>query len=139
MGGRDSSGVWDRLFCLCSVAQSCPAHCDPWPAARQAFLSFTNSRSLPKLMSVESVTPFNYLIICRPLLLLPSIFNSIRVFSDESAFCIRWPKYWSFSFSMYTLLYLKWIINKDLLYSTRNSAQCDMAAWMGGEFGGEWM
>ena len=72
----------------------------PWIAARQASLSITNSQSLPKLMSIELVIPFNYLILCRPLLLLPSIFPSIRVFSNESALCIRWPKYWSFSFNI---------------------------------------
>ena len=69
----------------------------PWSAARQASLSVTNSRSLLKLMSIESVTPSNHLILCHPLLLLPSIFCSIRVFSNESALRIRWPKYWSFS------------------------------------------
>ena len=72
----------------------------PWLAARQAFLSFTVSQSLLKFMSLESVMPSNHLILCCPLLLLPSIFPSIRVFSNESAPCIRWPKYWSFSFSM---------------------------------------
>ena len=72
----------------------------PWTTACQASLSITNSQSLPKLMSIESVMPFNYLILCRPLLLLPSIFPSIRVFSNESALCIRWPKYWSFSFNI---------------------------------------
>ena len=72
----------------------------PWTTARQASLSITNSRSLPKAMSIELVIPFNHLIVCRPLLLLPSIFPSIRVFSNESALCIRWPKYWSFSFSI---------------------------------------
>ena len=72
----------------------------PWTTARQASLSITNSWSLPKLMSIESVTPFNHLILCRPLLLLPSIFPSIRVFSNEPALCIRWPKYWSFSFNI---------------------------------------
>ena len=61
---------------------------------------FTNSRNLIKLMSIESVMPSNHLILCRPLLLLPSIFPSIRVFSSESALCMRWPKYWSFSFSI---------------------------------------
>ena len=71
----------------------------PWTAARQASLSITNSQSLPKLMSIELVMPSNYLILCHPLLLLPSIFPSIRVFSNESVLCIRWPKYWSFSFS----------------------------------------
>ena len=72
----------------------------PWTTTHQAFLSITNSRSLLKLMSIESVMPSNHLIICRPLLLLPSIFPSIRVFSSESILCIRWPKYWSFSFSI---------------------------------------
>ena len=69
-------------------------------AARQASLSITNSLSLLKLMSIESVMPSNHLILCHPLLLPPSIFPSIRVFSNESALCIRWPKYWSFSFSI---------------------------------------
>ena len=68
-------------------------------AARQASLSITNSRSLLKLMSIESVVPSNHLILCHPLLLLPSVFPSIRVFFNESAFHIRWPKYWSFSIS----------------------------------------
>ena len=72
----------------------------PQTAAHQAFLSITNSRSLLKLMSIESVMPSNHLILCHPLLLLPSIFPSIRVFSNESALCIRWPKDWSFSFSI---------------------------------------
>ena len=72
----------------------------PWTAACQASLCITNSRSLPKPMSIELVMPSNYLILCCPLLLLPSIFPSIRVFSNESALCIRWPKYWSFSFSV---------------------------------------
>jgi len=71
-----------------------------WTAARQASLSITNSQSLLKLMFIESVMPSNHLILCRPLLLLPSIFPSIRVFSNESALPIRWPKYWSFSFSI---------------------------------------
>ena len=68
----------------------------PWNAARQASLSITNSQSLLKLMSIESVMPSNHLILCRPLFPLPSIFSSIRVFSNESALCIRWPKFWSF-------------------------------------------
>ena len=72
----------------------------PWTAARQASLSITNSWSLPKLMSVELVRPSNHLILCRPLLFLPSIFPSIRVFSNKSALHIRWPKYWSFSFNI---------------------------------------
>ena len=72
----------------------------PWAAARQASLSITNSRSLLKLMSIESVMPSNHLILCCPLLLLPSIFLSIRVFFSKSALCITWPKYWSFNFSL---------------------------------------
>ena len=80
--------------CCCLVAQSCPtlrSH-----GVQHARLSFTISRSLLKLLSVESVMPFNHLILCRPLLLLPSVFPSIRVLSNESVLCIRWPKYWSF-------------------------------------------
>ena len=69
----------------------------PWTAPRQAI---TNSRSSPKLMSIESVMPSNHLILCRPLLLLPSIFPSIRVFSNKSTLRIRWPKYWNFSFNI---------------------------------------
>ena len=72
----------------------------PWTAARQPSLSITNSRSLLKLMSIESVVPSNPLILCNPLLLLPSIFPNNRVFSNESALCIRWPTYWSFSFNI---------------------------------------
>ena len=71
-----------------------------WTAACQAFLSITNSQSRVKLMFIESVMPSNYLILCCPLLFLPSISPSIRIFSNESALCIRWPKYWSFSFSI---------------------------------------
>ena len=71
----------------------------PWTAARQASLSITNSQNLPKLMSIELVIPSNHLILCHPLLLPPSILPSIRVFSNDSALHIRWPKYWSFSFS----------------------------------------
>ena len=72
----------------------------PWIAAHQASLSITNSQSSPKPMSIKSVTPSNYLILCGPLFLLPSVFPSIRVFSNESALLIRWPKYWSFSFNI---------------------------------------
>ena len=72
----------------------------PWTAARQASLSITSSQRLLKLMSIEAVMPSNHLILCRPLLLLSSIFPSIRVFSNESALHIRWPKDWSFSFSI---------------------------------------
>ena len=72
----------------------------PWATACQAFLSITNSQSLLTLMPIESVMPSNHLILCCPFLLSPSIFPSIRVFSNESVLCIRWPKYWSFSFSI---------------------------------------
>ena len=72
----------------------------PWTAARQTSLSITNSQNLLKLLSIESVMPSNHLILCHPLLLLPSIFPSIRVFSSEPVLHIRWPKYWSFSFSI---------------------------------------
>ena len=72
----------------------------PWIAAHQASLSITNSRSSPKLMSIEWVMPFSHLILCRPLLLLPPIPPRIRVFSNESALHVSWPKYWSFSFSI---------------------------------------
>ena len=83
-----------------SVTQSNPTLCDPKIAARQASQSITNSRSPPKTMSTESVMPSKHLILCRPLLLLPSIFPSIRVFSNESVLHIKWPKYWNFSFSI---------------------------------------
>ena len=82
-----------------TAAQSC-LFATPWTAARQASLSITNSRSPPRPMSIESVMPSNHLILCRPLLLLLSILPSIRVFPNESALRIRWPKHWSFSFSI---------------------------------------
>ena len=87
------------------VGQSCPTLCDPmgvtpWTAARQASLSITNFWSLLRLMSIESVMTSNDFILCHPLLLLPSIFPSTRVFSNESALHITWPKYWSFSCSI---------------------------------------
>ena len=83
-----------------SIAQSCPTLVTPWTAACQASLSIANSWSLLKLMSIESVMKSKHLILCHPLLLLTLIFPSIRVFSNESVLCIRWPKYWSFSFSI---------------------------------------
>ena len=85
---------------LSSVAQLCPTRCDPIDCSTRASLSITNSQSLLKLMSVESVMPSSHFILCGPLLLPPSIFPSIRVSSNESALRIRWPKYWSFSFSI---------------------------------------
>ena len=87
------------LIQFSSVAHSC-LFATPWTGAHQASLSFTIFHSLLKLMSIESVMPSNHLVLCRPLLLLPSIFPSIRVFSNESALHIRWPKCWSFSFSI---------------------------------------
>ena len=83
-----------------SVIQSCPTFVTPWTAARQASLSITNSWSLLKRMSIELVMPSNHLILCHPLLLPPSVFPSIRVFSNESALHIRRPKYWSFNFNI---------------------------------------
>ena len=83
----------------------------PWATACQASLSITNSWDLCKLVSIESVMPSNHLIICHPLLLLPSIFPSIRVFSNQSVLCIRWPKYWSFSFSISLSSEYSWLIS----------------------------
>ena len=110
---RTSTGLCERFIhthkCKCRLKASISSvqllsHVrlfeTPWTTVHQASLSSTNSQSPPKLRSVESVMPSNHLILCRPLLLLPSIFPSIRVFSNESALCIRWPKYWSFSFNI---------------------------------------
>ena len=92
-----------HTFSICfSVAQLCLILATPWAIAHQASLSFSLSWSLLTLMSVESMMPSNHLIHCCPLLLLPSVFPSIRVSSMESVLCIRWPKYWSFSFSIST-------------------------------------
>ena len=89
-----------RSCCYCSVLQSCRLSATPWTAASQASLSITNPWSSLKLLFIESVMPSNHLILCHPLLLLRAIFPSIRVFSKESVLYIRWPKYWSFSFSI---------------------------------------
>jgi len=83
-----------------SVTHLCLTLCDPMDCSTPGSLSITNSQSVLRLMAIESVMPSNHLILCHPLLLLPSIFPSIRVFSNELALCIRWPKYWSFSFSI---------------------------------------
>ena len=83
-----------------SVAQSCSTFVTPWTTACQASLSITNSQSSPKPMSIEPVMPSNHLILCHTLPLLPSIFRNVRDFSNESPLHIRWPKYWSFSFSI---------------------------------------
>ena len=85
---------------LSSVAQLCPTFCGPRVCSMPAYLSITNSQSLLKLMSIESVMPSNHIILCHPLFLLPSVFPSIRVFSNESVLCIRWPEYQSFSFNI---------------------------------------
>ena len=102
----------------------------PWTAARQAYLSITNSQSLLQIMFIESVMPSNHLTLCHPLLLLPSTFLSIRVFSKESVLHIRWPKYWSFSFSIspsneYSgLIYFRidWLISKCLRGEKENES-----------------
>ena len=92
----------------------------PWVAAHQASLSITNSRSSLKLISIESVMPSSHLFLCHPLLLLPSIPPSIRVFSNESTICMRWPKYWSFSFSIIPskVLWLSQFISYDSIQAT---------------------
>ena len=99
----DFPGKSTGVGCYCLLRQSL-SHVQifvtPWTAAHQASLSITKSRNLLKLMSIESVMPSNHLTLCHPLLLLPSIFPSIRVFSSESVLRIRWPKYWSFNFSI---------------------------------------
>ena len=86
--------------CCCSVTQSCLTLCDPMNSSMPGFLFFTMSRSLLKFMSIESAMPSIYLLLCCPLLFLPSIFPNIRVFSNEPSVHIRWPKYWNFSFSI---------------------------------------
>ena len=96
MSSQDAARMLLLLFSRSVMSDSAT----PWAAARQASLFITNSRSLFKLMSIDSVMPSNHLILCHPLLLLPSIFPSIRVFSNESVLRIRWPNYWSFSFNI---------------------------------------
>ena len=97
---------WPKISCatiktqFSSVTQSCPTLCDPMDRSTPASQSITNSQSLLRLMSIESVMPSHHLILCCPLLLPPSIFPSIRVFSNKSVLHIGWPKYWSFSFSI---------------------------------------
>ena len=95
-------GVLSSACCSCSITKSrhVQLFATPWTAACPASLTFTTSRSLLKLMFIESVIPSNHLILCRCPLLLPSVFPSIRVFSSELVLRIRWPKYWSFSFSI---------------------------------------
>ena len=99
---RDALWQFQKLWynCCCMVTKSCPTLCNPMDCSTPGSLSVTNSRSLIKLMSIESVMPSGHFILCHPLLLPPSIFPSIRVFSNESVLCIRWPKHWSFSFNI---------------------------------------
>ena len=92
--------IWLCFVCCCSVTKSCLTLCNPWTASHQASLSFTVSWSLLKLMSIELVVPSNHLILCHLLLLMPSIFSSIKIFSNKSVLHIRWPNYWNFSFSI---------------------------------------
>ena len=92
--------TWKLFSQFSSVSQLCPTLCNPMHCSSQASLSITNSQSLLKLMSIKPMMPSNHLILCHPLLLLPSIFPSIRVFTNESALHIRWPKFWSFSFNI---------------------------------------
>ena len=92
--------ILSLYFSLVHLLSHVQLFATPWTAARQASLSITNSQSLLKVMSIKSVVPSNHLILCRPLLLMPPIFPSIRVFSNELVLHIRWPKYWSFSFSI---------------------------------------
>ena len=115
--GFNRVGTGTRLlsnFIVVQLLSHVQLFATPWTAACQASLSFTISWSFLELMSIESVMPSNHLILCHPLLLLPSVFPSVRIFSNELALCIRYPKYWSFSFSIspsseYSgLIYLGW-------------------------------
>ena len=99
LGGHKACGILAPLSSVHLVAKSCPTHCHPINRTTPG-LPVHHSQSSPKLMSIELVMPSNHLILCRPLLLLPPIAPSIRVFSNESTLCMRWPKYWSFSFSI---------------------------------------
>ena len=108
MKGGEKRPLWSFIHLIISkcsvqfssVAQSSPILCDPTDCSMPGLPAITNSRSLLKLMSIKSVMPSNHLILCCPLLLPPSVFPSIKVFSNESALHIKWPKYWSFSFSI---------------------------------------
>ena len=99
-GLEDNVQVCSHRFSSVQSLSRVQIFATPWTTARQASLSITNCQSLSKPISIESVMPSNHLLLCHPLLLLPSIFPKVRVFSNESALCIRWPKYWSFSFSI---------------------------------------
>ena len=113
MGVRFLSVTRTASYILCYYSLLCHVRLfvTPWTAAHQASLSITISQSLLKLMPIESVMPTNHLILCCPLLLLPSIFPGIRVFSSELALCITWPKYWSFNFSISPSNEYLWLIS----------------------------
>ena len=139
--------IWNRLVCCCLVTQLCPALCNPMDYSTQASQSFTICQSLLKLMSVESTMPTmrsNDLILCHPLLFLPLVFLSIRVFSDESPLPIRWPKYWSVSVSLsliswwawilpsltcHTLIVVSHIFRQPWVVSSRNSQEVSLLEW----------
>ena len=124
---------WCVCVCVCvcsnnnntqfsSVSQSCLTLCNPMYCSTPGFPSTTNSRSSLKLMSIELVMPSNHLILCCPLLLLPSIFPSISVFSNESVIRIRWPEYWSFSFNISPSSEYSGLISfKDIIYSNNKA------------------
>ena len=132
-------------FSFSSVTQLCPTLCDPMNHSSQASLSITNSWSPPKPMSIESVMPSNHLILCCPLLLLPSIFPSIRVFSNESPLRIRWPKYWRFSFNItpskehpglisfrmdwFDLLAVQWTLKSLLQHHSSKASVLQLSLW----------
>ena len=103
--------ITNYLKSVRSVAQSSPTICNPWTETRQASLSITNSQSLHKLMSITLVIPSNHFSLCYPFLLLPSVFPSIRVFSNELVFRIRWPQYWIFNFSISPSSQYSWLIS----------------------------
>ena len=127
-----SSTIRAWLVCSVQLLGRVRLFATPWTAARQPSLSITNSQSLFKLMSIELVMPSNHLILCCPLLLLPSIFSSIRIFSNESALCIRWPKYWSCNFSISpSNEYLGLIYNKSyrLIYN-KSSYPLGWTGWI---------
>ena len=112
-----------ECICMCSAESLSDVwlFATPWTAACQASLSFTNSRSSSKLMSIESMMPSNRLILCHPLLLLPSVFPSIKVFSNESALRIRWPKYWEFQLQHQSF---QWIFRTDFLQDGLVGSPC---------------
>ena len=122
----DKITIWDleniiKWFSSVQCLSRVQLFATPWTTACQASLPITSSWSWPKLMSVESVMPSSHLIVCSPLLLPPSVFPSIKVFSDESALRVRWPKYWSFSFNISPS---KWIFRMDLLQNGLVGSPC---------------